>query len=258
MTKFKPFSRRRLNKLFRDWSTKRWRMLTGLSLGVLGLIAVVTSITIVVVPHTPFMWWAVGATQAGMVAALLLLVQSAFFAHEREAVNQLRGAWGEDNTRSELQRAKRKGHVWGWVDSIQLERSDIDHLVVTKRGGLVAIDSKWRSQGNDVAQMAASARRAATRAEGITQTLLAKEPGARHRSKTKRLTVTPVVVVWGAAQHNVPDGYRADDVAFIAGRQLFTWLATLETEQVSKAAGRDLVTRLESYRAGNWATNSPL
>ncbi|NHC23652.1 NERD domain-containing protein [Nocardioides sp. IC4_145] len=258
MTRFKPFSRRKLNKLLRDWSRKRWRLLTGLSFVMLGLIAVVTSVTIVFVPHTPFMWWAVGATQAGMVAAFLLLIQSAFFAHEREAVSQLRGAWGEDNTRSELQRAKRKGHVWGWVDSIQLQGSDIDHLVVTKCGGLVAIDSKWRSHGNDVAQMAASARRAAMRAEGITRTLLANERGARHRSKAKPLTVTPVVVVWGAAQHDVPDGYSADDVAFIAGRRLLTWLATLETEQVSKEAGRDLVTRLEDYRAGNWASNSTM
>lgn len=256
MSKFKPFSRRRLNKILREWSRRNWKLLVLLTLGTLVLIAFVTTAVVVLVPHEPFMWWALGAVQAGLVAAYLQLLQSAFLAHEREAVIQLRGAWGEDNTRSELRRAKRKSHVWGWVDSIQLQGSDIDHLVVTRRGGLVAIDSKWRSQGNDVAEMARSARRASTRAQGVARSILAKEHGARHRSKANSLTVTPVVVVWGAAQHNVPAGYRAEDVDFIPGRQLVAWLAALDNEAVTKAAAGDLIARLEEYRAGNWATNS--
>jgi hypothetical protein len=70
------------------------------------------------------------------------------------------------------------------------------------------------------------------------------------------LTVTPVVVVWGAAQHNVPAGYRTEEVDFIPGRQLVTWLGALDSEAVTKAAAGDLIARLEEYRAGNWATNS--
>lgn len=52
----------------------------------------------------------------------------------------IRGAYGEDQTRTELQRAQRAGLVWAWIDSVSLQRGDIDHIVVTRRGGVVALD----------------------------------------------------------------------------------------------------------------------
>jgi len=130
-------------------------------------------------------------------------LQAAFLAHDREAIWHLRGAWGEDNTRNELQRAKRNRLIWGWVDSITLQAGDLDHLVVTRHGGLVAIDSKWRNQhtADDALDMARGASKARLRVEGLAQTLLlSQRGGARHRARSNALTVRPVVVLWGAAQ----------------------------------------------------------
>ncbi|WP_166389739.1 nuclease-related domain-containing protein [Nocardioides ochotonae] len=101
----------------------------------------------------------------------------AFLAHDAEAIWHVRGAWGEDNTRDELQRAKRKRLVWAWVDSVTLQAGDIDHLVVTRNGGLVAIDSKWRSKINDAADMARAAQKVRLRAEGLTRDLLKGDAG---------------------------------------------------------------------------------
>ncbi|GAA4821205.1 hypothetical protein ACFQ0K_19380 [Nocardioides caeni] len=66
-------------------------------------------------------WYVIGLLHAGLLAAALHLINSAFLAYEVTAIWQLRGAWGEDNTRSELRKAKRRRLVWGWVDSITLQ-----------------------------------------------------------------------------------------------------------------------------------------
>jgi hypothetical protein len=76
-------------------------------------------------------------------------------------MSYVRGAWGEDTPEPTWSGRGGSGSV-GWVDSIELQIGDIDHLVVTRHGGVVAIDSKWRNQttDEDVAAMADSARRA--------------------------------------------------------------------------------------------------
>ena len=110
-------------------------------------------------PSNSFTWWLLGVMQATVVAAYLSMLYSGFLAFDGEAIWHVRGAWGEDNTRSELQRARRKRLVWGWVDSVSLQHGDIDHLVVTREGGLVAIDSKWRNRIHDTEDMARAAQK---------------------------------------------------------------------------------------------------
>lgn len=165
MTRYQPYSRRRFRKLFAQWARRNVKTVILLTGGMVGLTALVTSIFVVTFPHTAFMWWVLGALQAALVATYLHLVHSAFLAFDGEAIRELRGAWGEENTRSELQRARRKGLIWGWVDSITLQAGDLDHLVVTRNGGLVAVDSKWRNQANDTIEMAGAAKKARLRAE---------------------------------------------------------------------------------------------
>lgn len=145
-----------------------------------------------------------------MVAAYLHLLHTAFLAHDAEGLWHVRGAWGEDNTRDELRRAKRKKVVWGWVDGLDLHVGDIDHLVVTRRGGLVAADSKWRSRINDAAEMARAARKVRLRAEALTRDML---KGDSHG-------VTAVVVLWGPPNTAFPKGATVDGIEFIAGRNL--------------------------------------
>jgi hypothetical protein len=253
VTRYRPYSRREFRRRFANWARRNVRLIAGLTAGLAVLVAVETFLLVGVGRPGPVSWWLLGIAQAGMVALYLHLLHNAYLANDREAIRHLRGAWGEDNTRSELQIAKRRRFVWGWVDSITLQNGDIDHLVITRRGGLVAIDTKWRTDTHDVIDMARAAHRAKSRAEALAQTVLTRERGARHRSKGNPLTVTPVVVLWGAAQHTIPEGAQHDGIDFIPGRSLRRWLTTLDSEPVSKTAAADLIQRLERFGASAWA-----
>ena len=252
MTKYRPYSRRVFQRRFAHWAKQNVKIVLALTAGVVGLVAVVTFGLTVLLPTTALTWWLLGVFQATMMAIYIHFLHAGFLAHDGEAIRHLRGAWGEENTRSELQRAKRKQVIWGWVDSISLQAGDLDHLVVTRQGGLVAVDSKWRNQASDTTDMARAARKARLRAEALAKTLLKGERGARHRANINSLRVTPVVVLWGAAQHGVPDGARVDDIEFVAGRHLLEWLRKLEGQTVNEVAAADVVKRLEGYRAATW------
>lgn len=250
MTKFAPYSRQELRRSFNDWLKRNIKMVVGVSTGAVALIGLESMLLFQLVPDTALKWYLLGAVHVGVVAAFVHLLHVAFLAHDRRALMHMRGAWGEENTRDELKRARRRRLIWGWVDSISLCAGDIDHLVVTRRGGLVAIDSKWRNQhtSQDVAAMAQSAARVRLRAEGLTQTLLASERRARHRARANPLIVKPVVVMWGAAQHEVPDGATVDGIEFIAGRRLMKWLRQVDGHPVSKEAASDVLERLTTFR----------
>jgi hypothetical protein len=252
MTKYRPYSRREFRRRFAQWATRNAGLLLAVTAGLVGTIALVTLVLTVAFTPTTFTWWFLGAFQATMVGIYLHLGHAAFLASDAEAIWHLRGAWGEENTRSELQRAKRKRLVWGWVDSISLGVGDLDHLVVTRRGGLIAVDSKWRNRASDTVNMARAADKARLRAEALAQTLLRSERGARHRAKVNPLPVTPVVVLWGAAQHGVPDGARVNDIEFVAGQRFVEWLRSRNGQTVSEDAAADVMKRLEAYRATAW------
>ena len=252
MTKYHPYSRRQFRHRFASWVSRNSWLIAGLTAGLVVLLAVETFLLVGIGTPDPVSWWLLGAVQAGMVALYLHLLHKAFLANDGEAIRHLRGAWGEDNTRSELGIAKRRRLIWGWVDSITLQNGDIDHLVVTRRGGLVAIDTKWRTDTHDVVDLARAAHRAKSRAEALAQTVLSRERGARHRSSGNPLSVTPVVVLWGAAQHTLPDGAQHDGIDFVPGRSLRRWLSSLDSEPVSKTAATDLIRRLERFRAKAW------
>jgi hypothetical protein len=167
-------------------------------------------------------------------------------------MRHMRGAWGEENTRTELESAKRRRLIWGWVDSIRLERGDLDHVVVTRHGGVLAIDSKWRNGTSvtDVEAMATAAGRVRSRAESLTRQLLSSER-ARHRARGAAVKVRPLVVIWGAEQRRLPNtGTQVNGIDFVAGQHLRAWLRQLDNEPVSKLAGSELLAVLRNYRAG--------
>lgn len=254
MAKYEVYSRRRLRARFKAWARQNWRTVLVICAGAVTLLLFETWLFVAFLPSSPITWYAMGALHSVIVAACLLGIASAFLVNEGEAIWQLRGAWGEEATRDELKRARRRRVIWGWVDSITLQAGDIDHLVVTRHAGLVAADSKWRNQhtAEDRLDMARAASRARLRAEALTRTLLASERTARHRSTTNPLAVRPVVVLWGAAQHEVPDGAQVDGIEFVAGRRFVAWLEALEGQTVTKEAGADVVSRLSDYRARTW------
>ncbi|MBM0125382.1 nuclease-related domain-containing protein [Pimelobacter simplex] len=249
MCSFQPFPRRELKRLRRRWLRRNWAIVAFLLVG-FALMATLVSFG-VATTGLAGRWYAIGVFHAGLLAAALHLVNSAFLAHEASAVWQLRGAWGEDNTRSELQKAKRRRLVWGWVDSITLQGGDLDHVVVTRSGGIVVLDSKWRSSidAEAVAEMTASAKKAAIRAQGLARSMLKSEHGAKHRARAQPVTVEAAVVLWGAAREMVKDGREVDGVRFVDGRKLVEWLRQLEGPPVPSDAAKELLGQLKTYRA---------
>ena len=106
-----------------------------------------------------------GLAQGFFVSLLATLLLCAFHA-STGSIWQMAGAWGEDSTTDELRKAKRRGLIWGFVNGVATSTGDVDHVVVTKRGGVVAVDSKYHAQlrsdtvQRDLVSAAASARRA--------------------------------------------------------------------------------------------------
>lgn len=249
MPQHPSYSRRELRQRRKAWLRGNVSTVLVLTFGAIVSLVFITCLLLLTMPSDRFTWWFLGAIQMGVVAAYLSLLHSGFLLFNSDAMWHVRGATGEDNTRSELRRAKRKRHVWGWVDSVPLQFGDIDHLVVTRRGGLVAIDSKWRNSVHDKDEMARAAQKVRLRAEALTRDFLKADVRGRRRAKINPLRVTSIVVLWGAGQHEVPDGDEVDGIVFLPGRQLVPWLAQLGGESVDKAAAKDVVDNLERRRA---------
>lgn len=249
MTKRPPHSRRLLRQQRRAWARRNASVLVGLVAATLALLAFLTVVLVVFVPTGPVRWYLLGAVHAGVAGAAAYLIDSAFLANDRTAIHQVRGTWGEENTRSELERAKRKKLIWGWVDSIDLHGSDIDHLVVTRDGGIVAIDSKWRTQtsADDRSAMVRSAHQSRVRAEGVINSVLDRQRRGQ-RAAGRSIRVRPVVAIWGPVGHEVPDGAEIDGVRFLGGRRLLDWLRALDDAPVDKDAATDILRRIEGFR----------
>ena len=252
MAKHQPYSRRELEDLRKAWFTERRGLVAWTVAVVFGVLVVVSVVLVALWGSSRPTWYVLGVTHAVLIAIGVHFWNSAFLANNRDSMRHLRGAWGEENTTMELETARRRRLIWGWVDGITLERGDIDHVVVTRRGGVVVIDSKWRNGTNDQDRldMAAAAKKVQLRAEGVTRTLVSRER-ARHRTSGDAIRVRPIVVLWGAEQRQLPDGVATvDGIDFVAGRHLRKWLRGLDGDPVDKNAGAELVKCLLRYRAG--------
>lgn len=250
MAKVRSYPARELRRRRRAWMGRNVGILAVVSSGTL-LLGATVSVLIAWTSEGQLQAYVLGALHVGLISVALHLVNAAFLANDSVAIHHLRGAWGEDNTRSELDRAKRKRLIWGSVDSIELRHGDIDHLVVTRRGGLVMIDSKWRNQIEErqhVSEMTRDASKAGARAAGVARHLLRRDGRAKHRDRVDPISVTPVVVVWGAARRSVPENQVVDGVHFVDGRRLISWLSSLDGHPVPEDAARDLIARLEDFR----------
>lgn len=131
MTKYRPYSRESASvRTGGSTEPEAMSLITG---GMAALIVVVTLVLAPSLPSTAFTWWFLGALQTALVAVYFDLVHAAFLAHDGEAIWHLRGAWSEDNTRSELQRAKRKGLIWGGSTASAFKPATSNDFVVTRK-----------------------------------------------------------------------------------------------------------------------------
>lgn len=247
--KYRPYSRDQIRTRFRKWAVQRRRVLINLVLIALAVLVLETILIFELMPAGPFRWYVLGIVHVSFPGAIAWLFYSRFLAFDAPAIHQLRGALGEESTRDELRRAERKGLIWGWVDSVGLQAGDIDHLVVTRSGGIIAIDSKFRNRADaqDRESMVRSARKVALRANALMQTLTRRERGA-HRADGSPIKVTPVVVLWGAVQAELPEGAQVEGIEFVGGKHLVQWLASQSGHGVDKDSGRELIERIEQFR----------
>jgi hypothetical protein len=247
------FPRRQLSADLRGYLRRNRRQLLVVSAGYLAIGAVGSVAEFFLLGHGAVFWYLLGAFHALWLAALVGMVGLMWLASSQPAISYLRGTLGEDNT-TEILKAARRRSIWGFIASMETSGGDIDHVVVTRQGGVLAIDSKWRNEvtAELLETMAISARKAARRAESIMRSehvgTLKRECGARHRVETASYIVRPVVVVWGAEGHRMPDAASRSDVDFVAGPKLAQWLRSLEGEVIDEAAGRDLLTRLAEFK----------
>ena len=134
----------------------------------------------------------------------------------------------ETSTADLLRTAKREHQVWGWVDDVEVQGAEVDHLVVTREGGPVAIDSRWSSDELTPELLAADAQRA----------LLASRR-ASSMLQTRNLTpaVRPLLVYWGSIQSDVKKltVRNLEGVEFLAGRELRAWLRMQNGRPVERA-----------------------
>ena len=146
--------------------------------------------------------------------------------------HRLAGKWGEDNTRNLLRAAKRRGHVHDWIDNLEIQGGDVDHLVIAP-SGVFAIDSKWHGVDLDEWVLERDTKAAI---EGARRARLVLH-SEKHRDE-----VTPLVVVWGGSQRQVPEhGIRVNDVLVIRGERLRRWLA-YQAASASPSSATELAT----------------
>lgn len=146
----------------------------------------------------PLIAWAVIFTNGwfqgfvvGMTVSTYVAMAIALFVAITGSANKIVGSWGEDNTRDILRLAKRRGRIAGWVDNIEVDWGDVDHLALLPDGRFIAIDSKWH---------AVSVTDDVVRRDVSDAVLNARRASLILRSLNLSTTVVPLVVCWGAAR----------------------------------------------------------
>jgi len=252
MASVPTYSGKKLRLRWGHFLRANYRALLLLVMLELALIGGVTVALLRMYGADPLITYVLGALHAATFTIFYFTLRIAFLANDQSAVRQMRGDLGETNTREELKRAKRRRVIWGWVDSIAVSGGDIDHLVITRHGGIVAIDSKWRNDtvGADITRSAIAASKAAGRAKAVLRHLgyFKREHTARRRADDRSIIITPLVVLWGPIRRDVPDAARVEDVDFVAGTQLLGWLRQQRSEDISRQSAKRLLSELREFR----------
>jgi hypothetical protein len=183
--------------------------------------------------------YALGAVHGFLVASFAGLTCLMFAATGHSS--RLYGQWGEQNTRDCLKSARRRRHIYGFVDNLEVRGGDVDHLVLAP-SGVFALDSKWHGQDITSATLARDSDRAVASARRARSIL---------RSEGVPFEVTPVVVIWGGQQERIPTGaVERGGVHFVSGNHLTKWLRSLRADDVSleRKEAASVLHRLTKFR----------
>ena len=227
----RSFPRRLLRRGFRRWVRSNLKGIVAITLGFALMLVVAV-------------WAQRTAYARGLVQGVLLTAYAGsvllMYLMTTEGMGQLGGAWGEDNTRSELKAARKRGLIWGAVHNVEVAGIDVDHVVIAPRGAL-AIDSKWHfgelrreTLDRDTQRAHAAARKAAS-------VLRSVHVGAP-------MDVQPLVVVWGRGQREIPTaGIEYNGVCVVAGADLRKWLEAVRRGKVAQDNAEAALTALERF-----------
>jgi hypothetical protein len=155
----------------------------------------------------------------------------------------LAGSWAENFANDEIKRAVRRGHVWGWVENIEVGGFDIDHVVVAP-GGVLAIETKAHPTGFDNRRAMADLDQAVQAARKTASVL-------RSRDIDMPAEVVPVLALWGhrKVRESLPsDGRVVRDVHVVAIADLADWLARFNKGRVAQDNAEQMLQRLRRFR----------
>lgn len=185
----------------------------------------------------------------GAVATFLVAGVGLIFLVFTGSTRYLSGAYGEDNTRDVLRRARRKRHIWGWIDNLEVQSGDVDHVVVAP-SGIYAIDSKWHA--TDLSESILHADAAAARAAARRASLIMRS------ARLQTLDVQPVVVIWGRWQRDLQnDAHVVDGVEVLKGLHLRNWLAERSSGTISAEHADEVLAKLRKFKARVDPTRPP-
>lgn len=209
VTKKRSYAQRELRQRMRLFARNN----LGPLLALLALYLAVVVASHLLGAHGYWAGFANGFTLAAMVASVGLM----FLLHTG-GLDQVAGSYGETRTAEELEKARKKGYVWGAVANIELEKGDVDSLVFAP-GGVLALEVKWRTRSLDrrwLSKDLEQARRGAARTRSVLRS--GDTVGEVH-------DVTPVLVIWGKASLDVaPGGELVGGVHVVDGNELTSWL----------------------------------
>lgn len=156
----------------------------------------------------------------------------------------------EKGTADLLRSARREHQVWGWVDDVELQGGDVDHLVVTREGGVVAIDSRWGSEELTPELLAADAQRAL---------LATRRASSRLQTRNVTAAVRPLLVYWGSIQGDVKklSVRNLEGVEFLAGRELRAWLRKQNGRPVERAEAHRILKALRTLKRQGTSAPAP-
>lgn len=231
MSRNRSHNERQIRTALRRFVLRNWRMVSALLLAWIAIIGV-TAIAM--------NGYLAGFMHGVLVASFPFMIYLGFLLGSGQTF-RVSGKWGEDNTRDSLRAARRRRRIHGWIDNLEVQGGDVDHLVFSDHG-VFAIDSKWHGHALTSETLRRDQERAASSAQRARSIL---------RAVSAPQEVTPVVVIWGGQQEHVPSGgVIRDDVLFLAGRDLKKWLRSpgLVRPGLNRSDARRILTELHSFR----------
>ena len=226
----RPYTRRRLIAELRAFLRRnRWRLVQ------------LAGIWLAMQPVALLMDGYLRGLYQGTTLMLFLAMVGLVFLVQTEGLSQLVGGWGEDATRTEIDAARKRGHLWGAVHNIEWGGHDLDHLVLAP-AGVIAVESKWKRFAVDPSQLERDALQAQAMADWAQRLLRSKDVG-------HQLAVRPLVVVWGRGRRAIPEGGTVvEGVSIVRGEELADWLAAHAVGLLGREIAEEVRRRVTGFR----------